>query len=76
MDYQAEITKIEKTLEERKLEHAKLTERLANITKEIEKYEIELKTLGIETVNLESYIKQEEENLTKTIAEIKTKLEL
>lgn len=74
MDYLVELNKIEKLLEERKLEHARLTERLANVNKDMDKTKAELKKLGVDEANVADYIVREESNIAKIIAEIKEKL--
>jgi len=69
MDYKTELAKIEKVIQERKLEKAVLAERLENLQNEEKDLTTKLLELGIEKIeDLPIYIE-------KTQAELNTKLQ-
>jgi len=74
MDYQAELIKVEKTLNDRKMEHARMEGRLKTMKEDIDKKTKELTDMGVDVSTVDDFIKSEEGNISKIIAEIKNKL--
>lgn len=77
IDYKAELNTIEETIQERKLEKAKLEERLKTLTEEEKKLTDELTELGIKDVSkLKEWIGKQQTELDIEIKKLKEVLGL
>lgn len=72
MDYKTELAKIEKVIQERKLEKAVLAERLENLQNEEKDLTTKLLELGIEKIeDLPIYIEKTQAKLNTKLQELK-----
>lgn len=74
MNYSEELIKIEKQVEESKINRAKLEERLTNLEKEEVKIKRELKELDVTSANLETEIEKLDKEIKEGIEQCQKQL--
>lgn len=72
MDYKKELEKIEKTINERKLEKARAEERIKTLESDIAKIKEQLKEIGITDINdLQSIIDKQKKDIEEQLTKLK-----
>lgn len=73
-DFQKRLDLANTEVEKRKIEYAKAEQDIDNLEKQLESQQAELKELGIEESNLETYLSKNKEELDETFTKIEESL--